>query len=69
MSNQEDACVYNSIEYIITGRSAIKKNENKTIVEIRPKFSGGFKDELNIWVPPSELYQILNEDDDNDTTE
>ena len=67
MPNQEDACIYNGIEYTITGRSAIKKNEKKTIVEIRPKFCGGFKDELNIWVPPSELYQIIDEVNDNDT--
>jgi len=61
MSEQIDACVYNGIEYIITGRSAVKKLGNKTLVELRPKFSGGFKDELNIWVSPSELYQIQEE--------
>lgn len=68
MSEQIDACVYNGIEYIITGRSAVKNlgnNKTTTLVELRPKFSGGFKDELNIWVHPSELYQI-QEDVEND---
>jgi hypothetical protein len=58
MSNQQFACVYDGKEYIITGRSAVKKKTNERLVEIRPKFNGGFGDDLNIWVSPSELYQI-----------
>lgn len=70
MSNLSTACVYNGIEYIITGRSAVKRVQRGnstvkiTIVELRPKFSGGFGDDLNIWVAPDELYQITEEDSD-----
>jgi len=66
MSEQTSACVYNGIEYIITGRSAIKKVGNKTLVELRPKCSGGFQDELNIWVPPTEIYQIQEDENVNE---
>lgn len=63
MSKQQFACVYDGKEHIMTGRSAIKKKTKETVVEIRPKFNGGFGDDLNIWVPPSELYQIEEVED------
>lgn len=64
MSDQQFACVYDGKEYIMTGRSAVKKKTNAVVVELRPKFNGGFGDDLNIWVSPTELYQI--EEPDNE---
>lgn len=58
MSKQQFACVYEGKEFIITGRTAVKKKTKERIIEIRPKFNGGFGDDLNIWVSPAELYQI-----------
>jgi hypothetical protein len=66
MSKQQFACVYDEKEYIITGRSAVNKKTGDRLIEIRPKFNGGFGDDLNIWVSPAELYQIEEIDDDRE---
>jgi len=66
MNENKDACIYNGVEYILTGRKAVKRKGNTrvSVHELRPKFNGGFGDDLNIWVAPSELYLIIDEDSD-----
>ena len=64
MSDSQNACVYDGKEYIITGRSAVKGQSRVRVVELRPKFTGGFGDDLNIWVSPSELYKIEEDEDE-----
>lgn len=54
--NQKNACVYEGKEYILTGRSASRAKS--TVIELRPKFNGGFGDNLNIWVSPADVYKI-----------
>lgn len=58
MIDKDNRCVYNGLEYIVTGRVAKNKQTSKCVFEIRPKKTFGFEDQLNIWVPIEELYFI-----------
>lgn len=64
MVDKDNRCVYNRLEYIVTGKYAINKITNKKVFEIKPKNPCGFGDSLNLWVPIEDLYfieEIVNE--------
>lgn len=55
---QNSHCVYNGIEYKLTGRRALNAPRKKYVFELKPAKTFGFDDELNIWVPADELFII-----------
>ena len=58
MVDKDNRCVYNGLEYAVTGRVAKNKHNGKSIFEIRPKITFGFEDQLNIWVSIEDLFFI-----------
>lgn len=53
----DNRCVYNGLEYELTGRYATNKTSNNRVFEIRPVKTFGFED-LVIWAPMSDLFII-----------
>lgn len=60
MVESDKRCVYNGLEYSLTGRYATNKVKGEKVFEIEPADSHGFND-LKIWVKISELYIIDGE--------
>lgn len=65
MIDKDNRCVYNGLEYLATGKTALNKFNNKRLFEIRPRKTFGFDDALNIWVALEELYFIEEVSDEN----
>lgn len=57
MVDSDKRCVYNGLEYSLTGRYATNKTTQSKVFEIEPMTTHGF-DDLKIWVPLSEIYII-----------
>lgn len=60
MVDNDNRCVYNGLEYTLTGRYATNKVTHQKVFEIQPTKTFGF-DDLNIWVALEDLFLI--EDD------
>lgn len=58
MLDKDNRCVYNGLEYILTGRRAVSSNGKQYVFEIKPVKTFGFGDELNLWAPVSDLFII-----------
>lgn len=65
MEKKDKRCVYNGLEYTVTGKTALNKSHGRRLFEIQPKKTCGFEDSLNIWVPIEELYFIEDIKNDN----
>jgi len=58
MFDKDNSCVYNGLEYCLTGRRALNSSRNKYVFELRPLNTGGFGDEFNIWVSKEDIFII-----------
>ena len=58
MLDKDNRCVYNGLEYILTGRRAVSSGGKQYVFEIRPVKTFGFGDELNLWAPVADLFII-----------
>lgn len=58
MVDKDNRCVYNGLEYVATGKTALNKLSNRRLFEIRPIKTFGFENTLNIWVALEDLYFI-----------
>ena len=65
MLDKDNRCVYNGLEYMLTGRRALNHSKNKYVFELKPRKTYGFGDDLNIWVPLDDIY-IIEEETDED---
>lgn len=65
MFDKNNRCVYNGLEYILTGRRALNRSRNKYVFELKPMKTFGFGDDLNIWASLEDIFIIEEEEDEN----
>lgn len=66
MLDKNNRCVYNGLEYLLTGRRALNPTKNRNVFELKPYKTFGFGDELNVWASVEDLYIIQDEEINDD---